>query len=294
MFNGKNTNQHQDVTRCLWVAKMPSSHIQKLPLSSPCPKVLGFDFVISNAKSFDKTISLHATPCFVAPASALCAVSDKTLRNRDYRGLFLYAAPRQFELLSSEHFFSDKNNSIHSKSIARALYQLWPEQKSNTFSQLVQWYASLRGALATFSSTNYLTVISRDTQWCGNKQRSLFIDTQYRHEVDNNFYYLKMPDHLPIEFRKMIQDAWLTLQKLEKNCTIRGQWRLACQHLATVYQSTIITRSSKPSKKSTSTYVELDYTPVKRQVGSRPLIERIPKKNNEKPINIYKSVSLLA
>lgn len=297
------TNNQNDISRCLWVAKMPSPNITKLPSSNPNPRLLDFNFVKNNEKQFERSCQNIPGRYFVTSASI---IDKKIDTHKEYpnfhRGLLLYTSPRQFKLSEFSEYLNNKHIPEHAKRIAQTLHDLWPKETSVVFRQLVQWYASLRGMLSNLTILGHPSLIFRDTEWCGQKQADWLLDDDYSINKNESLFSLKMPKDLPLAFRKMIQDAWISLQQLEHSCLKRGQWRIACQHLASVYQQVAIKETSISNKKiitpkpraANQIIRESRYTPNSSDSFIEPKSTLMPRITEKKPISLYRQISLLA
>lgn len=177
---------------------------------------------------------------FIIPATSKLPLLKKESRDKN-RTALIYTAPFQFKTLPWNEFISSLFIPALSKGIAKSLLDLYPEQTNDTFYMLVQWYSLLRGHIDKLTSLGYQSIISRDVAWTSKLQGDWLTlpRESLNFEYNTQFYKVKLPSSLPVLFRELIQDAWISLQKLE-NCALEtGQWRLACQHLSIYYRKII-------------------------------------------------------
>lgn len=237
-----NNTQGLDIgfERCLWIAKMPSHLHPKLPASSPMPHLVNTKSINLKNQGLNRALQSLPGRHFIIPATSKLPLLKKENKEKN-RAALIYTTPFQFKTLPWNEFISSLFIPDLSKGIAKSLLGLYPEQTSDTFYMLVQWYSLLRGHIDKLTNLGYQSIISRDVAWTSKLQGDwLTLPRESIHfEHNTKLYKVKLPSSLPVLFRELIQDAWISLQKLE-NCALEtGQWRLACQHLSLYYRKTI-------------------------------------------------------
>ncbi|MAE20450.1 hypothetical protein CMK12_16270 [Candidatus Poribacteria bacterium] len=185
---------------------------------------------------------------------SLAHMSTFTPRNmepsflRTQKGLWILPTPSNMPDTSWDDFLNLKALPEMTRSLGNVLRDTLPGLNSKPERQLLQWYCLFRGQLKIVMRFGRPCTILTPHQATGPVLNEI-LSTASTTVIAQQERGLRLPKTLPLIYRQIVTDAWVSFLQICEMSDKPGNIRLVDQHLSSIFQRVILSNLSTNSPK---------------------------------------------